>query len=245
MMFERVWAKVLLRQRLAARNAERERIARELHDTLLQSIQALLFRLAVWAGDPTIPAERRKEIATVVAQARAIVMEGRDRLLSLRGPDTECQDLLGALTELAGAQSNDQATRCVIFTSGEPRPVLVEACRELVDIAREALRNAQQHAGAGLVTLTVEYGHTRLRLRIVDDGRGIDPAVLRAGGRRGHFGLLGMRERAAQLGARFSIERDGTSGTRVTVVAPASVVFPARRTTTHREQFCPARGPEG
>jgi signal transduction histidine kinase len=98
----------------------------------------------------------------------------------------------------------------------------------LVDIAREAIRNAHQHARASRVAMRVDYRNSSLRLQIVDDGCGIDPAVLKAGERRGHFGLVGMRERAAQLGARFSVERNGVNGTRVTVIAPAGVVFEGR-----------------
>ena len=217
--------KALMRQRMNARHAERERIARDLHDTLLQGMQALLFRLQIWASDPGIAQERREEIAAVVVQARAIVVEGRDRLITLRGAGPECQDLLDSLTEVASTESTGKEARFEISTSGKPRPLLAEACRQLVDIAREAIRNAHQHARASLVAMSVDYSNNSLRLQIVDDGCGIDPAVLKAAKRRGHFGLAGMRERAGQLGARFSVERNRTNGTRVTVVAPAGVVF--------------------
>jgi signal transduction histidine kinase len=220
--------KNLMRQRMHARHAERERIARDLHDTLLQGMQALLFRLQIWASDPGIARERREEIAAVVVQARAIVVEGRDRLLALRGAGPECQDLLESLTEVASTESTGKLARFEISTSGKRRPLLAEACRQLVDIAREAIRNAHQHARASLVAMSVDYRNTSLRLRIVDDGCGIDPAEVKAAERRGHFGLVGMRERAAQLGARFRVERFGANGTRVTVVAPAGVVFEDR-----------------
>jgi signal transduction histidine kinase len=224
-LFRMEQVKVLLRQRMAARHAERERIARDLHDTLLQGIQALLFRLQIWAGDPRIARERREEIAAVVLQARAIVVEGRDRLVALRATDPECQDLVESLTEVANTESTGKQARFEISSSGRQRPLLAEACRQLADIAREAIRNTHQHARASLVAMSVDYRTTSLRLQIVDDGCGIDPAVLRAGNLRGHFGLLGMRERAAQLGARFRVERNGINGTRITVVAPAGVVF--------------------
>ena len=220
--------KGLMRQRLDARHAERERIARDLHDTLLQGMQALLFRLQIWASDPGIARERREEIAAVVVQARAIIVEGRDRLITLRRTGPECQDLLESLTEVASTESTGKAARFEIRTSGKRRPLQAEACRQLVDIAREAIRNAHQHARASLVAMSVDYRNNSLCLRIVDDGCGIDPDVLKAAERRGHFGLVGMRERAAQLGARFSVARNGANGTRVTVVAPAGVVFEDR-----------------
>jgi signal transduction histidine kinase/ligand-binding sensor domain-containing protein len=214
-----------IRQRLNERHAERERIARDLHDTLLQGIQALLFRLQLWASDTDIPDGRRNEIAAVVIQARAIVVEGRERILTLRGVVPECQDLVDSLAELGGKESAGQTARFEITASGQRRRLFAEACQQLIDIAREALRNAHCHARASLVALTVDYQDTSLRLRIADDGRGIDPQILAAGERSGHFGLVGMRERAAELGARFCVESDGALGTRITVTVPGGVVF--------------------
>jgi signal transduction histidine kinase len=221
--------KTLLRQRMYARHAERERIARDLHDTLLQGIQALLFRLRLWETDPTIAPERRSEIAAVAVQANAIVLEGRDRLLSLRATGPQYQDLLESLTEVASTESAGKDTRIELSTSGEQRLLLTEASRQLVDIAREAVRNAHQHARASLVAMTVEYRRSSLRLQIVDDGCGIDPTALKVDKRPGHFGVVGMRERAHQLRARFRIERNEARGTRITVVAPARVVFAGHR----------------
>ncbi len=209
-------------------HAERERIARDLHDTLLQGIQALLFRLQIWASDPAIPPERRGEIATVVTQAREIVMEGRDRIMSLRGAGPRSQDLLESLAAIGGRESAGQVATFEITASGTPRPLLAATCQQLIDIGREAIRNAHRHSGASRVGMTVDYRNSSLRLHIVDDGRGIDPDILRAGHRRGHFGLLGMRERAAQLGARFRIESNAGAGTRITVTVPGGVAF-ARR----------------
>lgn len=220
-----LWAKVVIWQRMDARHAERERIARDLHDTLLQGIQAVLFRLQIWASDPAIPAERRDEIATVVTQAREIVMEGRDRILSLRGGDPEPKDLLAALAAIGNKESAGKVATFEITASGMPRPLLAETCQQLVDIGREALRNAHRHARASHVAMTVDYRNGSLRMRIADDGRGLDPEIRSAGHRRGHFGLVGMRERAAQLGAHFRIDSNGGAGTRITVTVPADVAF--------------------
>ena len=201
-------------------HAERERIARDLHDTLLQGIQALLFRLQVWASDPAIPPERRGEIGTVVTQAREIVMEGRDRIMSLREAEPQSEDLLESLATIGGVESAGQVAIFEITASGKPRPLLAKTCQQLIDIGREAIRNAHRHAGASRVAMTVDYRSSSVCLRIVDDGRGIDPEILRVGYRHGHFGLLGMRERAAQLGAHFHIESDRDAGTRITVSVP-------------------------
>ena len=214
-----------IRLRLHERHAERERIARDLHDTLLQGIHALLFRLQIWASDRTIPTERRSEISAVVIQARAIVVEGRDRILTLRSAPPECRDLFDSLAEIGNAESAGQAARFEITTRGQRRLLLAEACQQLLDIAREAIRNAHRHACASIVATTVDYRRSSLRLQIADDGRGIDPEILAAGQRRGHFGLVGMRERAAQLGASFRVESNRAAGTRITVTVPGSIVF--------------------
>ena len=227
MRVEQVKSRV--RERLEERHAERERIARDLHDTLLQGIQALLFRLQIWAADTSIASERREEIAAVVVQARAIVVEGRDRIIALRSPASGCQDLFESLTQIGDTESAGQAARFELTANGERRLLSPEACQQLVDIAREAVRNAHRHACASLVAMSVDYHNTSLRLRIVDDGQGIDPQVLAAGQRRDHFGLVGMRERAAQLGARFSLESNDGTGTCITVTVPASVAFENQR----------------
>jgi signal transduction histidine kinase len=214
-----------IRQRLHERHAERERIARDLHDTLLQGIHALLFRLQIWASDRAIPTERRCEISAVVIQARAIVVEGRDRILALRSAPPEYQDLFDSLVEIGTTESAGQAARFEITTCGQRRLLLAGACQQLLDIATEAIRNAHRHACASTVAMTVDYRSSSLRLQIADDGLGIDPEILAAGQRRGHFGLVGMRERAAQLGASFSVEGNGAAGTRITVTVPGFVVF--------------------
>lgn len=224
---ERVKGRV--RERLDERHAERERIARDLHDTLLQGIQALLFRLQIWAADTGIAPERREEIAAVVVQARAIVVEGRDRILALRSPASRCRDLFKSLTQIGNTESAGQAARFEITANGKRRLLFPEACQQLVDIAREAVRNAHRHARASLVAMTVDYDNTSLRLRIVDDGQGIDPQILAAGQWCDHFGLVGMRERAAQLGARFSLESNHGTGTCITVIVPAGIAFEYHR----------------
>ena len=124
----------------------------------------------------------------------------------MRSPASRCRDLFESLTEIGNTESAGQAARFEITANGKRRLLFPEACQQLADIAREAVRNAHRHARASLVTMTVDYHNTSLRLRIVDDGQGIDPQVLAAGQRCDHFGLVGMRERAAQLGARFSLE---------------------------------------
>jgi signal transduction histidine kinase/ligand-binding sensor domain-containing protein len=214
-----------LRQRMQERHAERESIARDLHDTLMQGIQALLFRLQLWANDTAIPVERRAEIGAVVTQARGITIECRERLLELRHTHLEAPDLVESLKAMGGAESIGQGVRFDVVGSGKQRHLRPEAYDQLLVIAREAIRNAYQHSRASLIRVSVVFHDRSLRLQIVDDGLGIDTATLHTGKQSGHFGLAGMRERAAQLGAHFKLDRNGTAGTRITVTVPGAVAF--------------------
>jgi signal transduction histidine kinase len=212
-----------IRRELNARHAERERIARDLHDTLFQGIQAVLLRLQEWESAAEIPEGRRREIAESILVTRASVLDGRERLLTLRHPPTPTTEL----SELLARAAREECTTMGISVTvgGSPRPLLSEPCRQVVDIAREAIRNACRHAGANIIALDIDYRPRSLRVRITDDGRGIDPEVLEQGERAGHFGLVGMRERAAQLSAAFSVGAAVPTGTCVTVTVPGRVAF--------------------
>lgn len=217
--------KKILRQRMEERHAERERIARDLHDTLMQGIQALLFRLELWAKDTEVPAARRAEISTVVTQVRQIVLEGRDRLIELRRPHLDPPDFVESLREIGVAESNGQSTRFEVAGHGPRRRLRPEAYDHLLDIAREAIRNAYRHSCANSILVSVHFRHRSLRLHVADDGCGIDMSILPQRERAGHFGLTGMRERAAQLGARFRLDTNDAAGTLVGVTVPGTIAF--------------------
>jgi signal transduction histidine kinase len=214
-----------VRERLDERHAERKRIARELHDTVLQSIQALMYRLQLWTDDNRIPAERRAEVAAVLMQTRTLVVECRDRLISLRRNEGERVDLLVALGSDCCAASNADAVSYKATFRGERRCLRREAYDQLLEIGREAIRNAHRHSRARTVVVTLEYARRSLRMQIADDGCGIDPSILQCPPRAGHFGLMGMRERAAELGTRLLIETNGAVGTRITLTVAGRVAF--------------------
>ena len=209
----------------AAVRAERERIARDLHDTLLQGIQALLFRLQLWETDADISESHRAEIAALVTQARAIVVEGRDRIVMLRRTDAVPADLTEALAAIEKQGCAADGVQFEVSIEGERRSLTLEAHEQLVDIAREAVRNAYRHACPSRVTVRVEYRRGSLRMSVTDDGRGIDPAALERQCKARHFGMTGMRERAKQLGARFWVGANEGAGTRITVVVPARTAY--------------------
>jgi signal transduction histidine kinase len=213
------------RHDMEERHAERERIARDLHDTLLQAVQALLFRLQLWEDDEEVPNSLREEIAALVTQARAIVVEGRDRILMLRRADAQPVDLREALAAIENQGHAAEGVSFEVSIEGERRSLTLEAHEQLIDIAREAVRNAYRHACPSRVVVTVEYRKGSLRMSVIDDGRGIGAAAREQRGNPGHFGLMGMRERAKQLGGSFWIGAHDGTGTRVTVVVPAQIAY--------------------
>lgn len=217
-----------LRARLDERHQERERIARELHDTLLQGTQGLILRLH--AASERLPPDDplRGELETAMDLAEQAMAEGRERVRGLRGVMQQRQDLGSALLQVRDEVGGRLLPQVRLLVEGKPRMLLPQAAEELYMIGREALLNAFRHADAEAVEIEVGYGRRSLRLRIRDDGRGLDDAATQA---PGHWGLRGMRERAARLGARLQWWSRAGAGTEVQVSLPAARAYrrPARR----------------
>jgi signal transduction histidine kinase/ligand-binding sensor domain-containing protein len=214
---------------LDARVHERTRVARDLHDTLLQSFQSLLLRFQVvselLADHPAIRARQDAAIAQV-AQA---IAEGRDAVQGLRDSTLERNDLARAISVLGARLTADSVHESppvlrisVEGTSRDLRPILRD---EIYKIAAEALRNAFRYAQAARVDVDIQYGSDRFRLRVKDGGRGIDPAVLEAQGASGHYGLAGMRERATVIGGTLTLTSAIGAGTEVQLVIPAAIAY--------------------
>src|SRR5271163_2264165 len=223
--------------RLEERVNERTRIARELHDTLLQSFQGLMLRFQVAHEElPGHPAQARKTLENALDQAAQAITEGRDAVQGLRSSTVETSDLaraIGALgEELAGDETNSNRVESFVDVEGTPRDIHPILRDEIYRIGGEALRNAFRHAQARRSEVTVAYGERQFRLRVRDDGRGISREVLEKQGRAGHWGLAGMRERAELIGGQLEIWSQQESGTQVELSIPASLAYgtsPARR----------------
>ena len=223
--------------RMEERLEERTRIARELHDTLLQSFQGLMFSFQ--AARNLLPGRTEDAIRTLdtaIHKGDEAVAEGRDAIQNLRvGSDQRrLEDLLAATgQELRDAQDgNSPPAVFQVVTEGQPQALAPLLQDEIYRIAREVLRNAFQHAGASRIEAAIHYETSLFRLRIRDDGKGIDPAVLQQGARRGHWGLPGIRERAKRIGAQLALWSENGAGTEVELTVPASVAYaasPARR----------------
>lgn len=205
--------------RLAERQGERVRIARELHDTLLQGVQGLLVRFQVAAN--AIPADQpaKAMMEEVLDRADEILIEGRDRVRDLRAEQDAGSPLVVELERLAYEIERDFGAPVEVTVSGVVEPLNVDAHSEIVAVAREALRNAAKHAHANTIACELTFSRYSLQLTCRDDGAGIPPAVLRAGGRDGHWGLRGMAERARQIGGVLRI-RSRPDGVTVRLVVP-------------------------
>ncbi len=169
--------------RMEERVNERTRIARELHDTLLQSFQGVLLKFhAVTYVIPDRPAEAQKTLETVIEQARQAITEGRDAVQGLRSSTLVSSDLAQAISafgdELASAPSGQNSPDFRVVVEGSPRDLAPLVRDEIYRITGEALRNAFRHADAQRIEVEIRYDQRQLRLRVRDDGKGIDPAVL-------------------------------------------------------------------
>jgi signal transduction histidine kinase/streptogramin lyase len=211
------------------RIVERERIARDLHDTLLQSVQGIILRfhatlLRMRESDPL-----RAEIEDTLLGANRVLQEGRDKVSGLRGTLDTSSNIEAALAELGRELAQQSASTIRITTEGEPRQLTPMASDEIYRIGAEALLNAVRHAGAEEVEVEIAFLARELRLRVRDNGRGIPTDVLVSGARSGHWGLPGMRERATRLGAKLTISSKTDVGTEIELRVPAFVAYGPRK----------------
>jgi signal transduction histidine kinase len=219
-----------------ARIDERLRIARELHDTLLQSFQGLLLLFhTVSRLLPDRPSEAKKRLESAVEQAAEAITEGRDAVQGLRASTPQSNELALAINTLgqdvAAKTAHRRPVDFRVHLEGETRDLHPVARDEIYKITAEALRNAFQHAEARRVEVEIRYDDREFRLRVRDDGKGIDPAVLSGSGRDGHYGLPGMQERSKVVGGKLTVWSEADAGTEIELRIPAtnSYVAPRKR----------------
>jgi signal transduction histidine kinase len=227
---------------LEERVGERTRIARELHDTLLQSFHGTLMRLQAVSNE-LAEGQTKQELDGAIEGAAQAITEGRDAVQGLRASAVERNDLAPALgslgKELAAAES--RPAEFTMQIEGVPRDLHPILRDEVYRVAGEALRNAFRHADARRIEVEMRYDERQFRLRVRDDGKGIDPKLLGEGGRAGHFGLRGMRERAKRIGGELTVwssdprTKDGVeSGTEVELKIPARHAYATFRAPRRR-----------
>jgi signal transduction histidine kinase/ligand-binding sensor domain-containing protein len=215
--------------RLAERVAERGRIARELHDTLLQNFQGLLLRFqTVLALCETRPADAKQVLRSSIDQTAQAITEGREAIQGLRAMAEEITDFpaeLRALGGLAATETGSESAALDVQVQGEPRSLRPIVRDEMYRIAGEALRNAFRHAHATRVELELRYDTRQLRLVVRDDGKGVEAEVLGEEEHPGHFGLRGMRERAKLIGGELDVWSGRNLGTQIELSVPGSRAY--------------------
>jgi ligand-binding sensor domain-containing protein/signal transduction histidine kinase len=220
---------------LEERVGERTRIARELHDTLLQTFQGLLMRFQAVSNELE-EGEPKQELGEAIDQATRAITEGRDAVQGLRSSVAETNDLAAAIGNLEKelAEADSRPPEFTMQVEGAQRGLHPLLRDEVYRVAGEALRNAFRHADARRIEIEIRYDERQFRLRVRDNGKGMDPNLMVGNGRAGHFGLRGMRERAERAGGTLTVWSEIESGTEVELRIPAAHAYARVRPPRHR-----------
>ena len=213
-----------LTMRMQERVNERTRIARDLHDTLLQGLVSASLQLEVADRQISADATAKPVVQRVSQLLRLLIDESRRKVRGLRLQRSQEETLERALTQISDDLAAPRKVKYQLVVEGTARSLLPLVREEIYRIGAEALANAFRHAGASAVETVLEYAQDHFRLLVRDDGQGIDPQVLKAG-REGHFGLSGLRERAEKIGARLKVRTAAGAGTEIDLLVPAVAAF--------------------
>jgi signal transduction histidine kinase len=210
-----------LSAKFEARLTERTRIAQELHDDLLQSAMGVSLQIELVDNLVDKPAEAKVHLQKALALSRALMRKGRAVLRDLRETTREASDLVKVLSAAIEEARYEGGPAAILLVGGTPRPVNPPVADDLGQIGCQAIVNAFQHSGAKNIEVHLDYKTSELRLQILDNGCGIDPQTAESG-KAGHYGVVGMRERANRIGGTLNIagiDGDG-NGTQVTASVP-------------------------
>jgi len=228
-----------LRAHLEGQADERLRIARELHDTLLQTFHGLLPQFQAARNICRMrPEEAEQLLDSALDQADAAIAEGREAIQNMRSSTEISSDLAQSLGKVAKEFESENCARFGVIVEGSPRDLHPDIRHEVYRISCEAIRNAFQHAAARAIEAEIRYSNS-LRVRIRDDGKGIDSGKVKPAreGGLGHYGLVGMRERAAQIGANLTVWSALGAGTEIELSIPGSIAYGTCGTGTHTRLF--------
>lgn len=210
--------------RLDERAGERERIARELHDTLLQGIQGLMLRFQAVADRLTHDDSSREQLEAALVAADEVVVDARNRVRDLRGVEGT-NDLCLIVEHLVAQAPFDPPIPVRIVVEGKPRLLHPFVAEEIKRIVREALFNTALHARASSAEVAIGFEPRHLAIRLRDDGVGIPGDVVAHGHKDGHFGMIGMRERAERIGGKLMVSSRPGAGSEITLTLPAKLAF--------------------
>ncbi|GJI89521.1 sensor histidine kinase [Duganella hordei] len=228
-----------MEERMQVRLAERERIARTLHDSFLQSVQGLVLTLDQAVHALPSDSAMHKTLAPILHGARATINQGRDQVYELRSAQIDdVESALYELTRLMAIKYPGVVFRLVV--DGARQPLRARVADEAVEIAAEAVRNAYQHAAAGQVMARIGYGSEQFTLSVKDDGVGMTDTVTGGAEADRHWGLRGMRERAVRIGAALDVGSHAGQGTTVTLILSARLAYGVERRSWLRRLLRPA-----
>jgi signal transduction histidine kinase len=216
-----------MRLRFRAQLAERNRIAREMHDTLLQGFTGVALKLVAAADSLGESQHENHGLDEVIGLAQRTLEDARHAIWDIRAPLSSSK-LPEALRTEAEEAARGSELSVHLEVTGEVRPLPLSIATVVLRVAREAVTNVVRHSGAKAVRLELRYGRRAIGLTVTDEGRGF-VGDAKPGAYGGHFGLLGMRERAAEVGGRLIIESEEGHGTIVRLRVP----IPTRRAVVH------------
>lgn len=216
-------AQDLIRERYEAVLVERTRMARELHDTLLQGFTGITLQMhAIHQRLPHAPQEVAESLSRLMRVADASLREARDMVWDMRTPELDSQDLPSALEGLAQRACANTSIALTVRTEGERRRLPLELETTALRVVRECVANIIRHANASAVRITIAYGARALTVRVADNGAGFDPTAPGLGPEHGHWGLTGLRERARRVNGHLDIASGTGTGTSVTLTLPTA-----------------------
>ena len=210
--------------RFEERLAERARIARDLHDTLLQGFLSASMQLHVAADQVSVDSPAKPLLSRILELMRQVTEEGRNALKGLRSNDASDQSLEAAFSRMTQDLGGTRPAVYKVIVEGTSRALHPVIYDEIRRIGQEAIVNAGRHAKATNIEVAVFYSPGSLLLTVRDDGCGMDPRVVQ-GGRPGHWGLPGMRERAETIGAKLQLFSSKLSGTEVRLSVPGRIAY--------------------
>jgi len=219
---------------LEARVSERSRIARDLHDTMLQDFQGVLLKFHALSFMLTDRTEAQQKLEGLVDEASQAITVGREVVRGMRDSTFITNNLAGSLTQvgerLVAERDGQNPVAFHVEVEGETQDLHPIIRDEVYRIASESVRNSFQHSGAARIEVDIHYGEREFRVRIRDNGKGIDPKILERGARVGHYGLPGMHERAKVVGGTLVAWSQLNSGTETELTIPASRAYTKSRT---------------
>jgi ligand-binding sensor domain-containing protein/signal transduction histidine kinase len=221
----RVWqVTTQLRERFDERLKERTRIAQELHDSLIQEVMGISLQIEV--TDELLPADfpAKQPLARALGLSKSALDAGRRALNDLRTAPLSAADLVKSFSQLANELRRDAGPKIEVIVEGRERPLNALAGNDVLQVGRQAITNALQHAHARRIHVLLSYGEQQLWIRVQDNGCGMSEEALNLQ-RPGHYGVAGMQERAERLGGSISITSRIGEGTEVNLSVPARLLY--------------------